>query len=303
MEIDFFKQHITGIISSIKTPFLLNGEIDYQGLRNFIEFALEAGAKTVLLTPGDSLYNVLTDNEIADVTKFAAKAIGKRAMFLAASDYWWTGKTTEYVRYACDAGADAVLVSPPERGMTVQGLVDYYKTVSQERPVFILSAGLSSVGMQGALKTVSILLEEAPNVMGFKEDYEPRFAQQACLLAHDKWAIFAGGAKQTHMDMLPYGCDGYMSVFITYKPKIAHAYWKAIEESNLRKAVEIIRDYDLPLFKFIYSEFAAGGDAAQHGMLEVAGICGRWRRNPLPNLTDADMDKLRYFLKEHGMAI
>ena len=44
--------------------------------------------------------------------------------------------------------------------------------------------------------------------------------------------------------------------------------------------------------------FAAGGDAGQHGLLELAGICGRWRRNPLPDLTEADMEQLKSFLAD-----
>ena len=103
------------------------------------------------------------------------------------------------------------------------------------------------------------------------------------------------------MDILPYGCDGYMSLFIHHKPDIAHRYWRAVERNDLAAASGIIRDYDLPLFRFIGSEFAAGGDAAIHGMLELAGIAGRWRRKPLPDLSDADLEKLRAFLAEKAM--
>lgn len=301
MSIDYFRHHVTGPIASIFTPFLRDGEIDYEGLRTFIEFSINAGSRTILFTPGNSLYSVLTDDDIAELTKFAAETIGKRAMFLAASNLWWTGKTVEFARFARGAGAAAVLVSPPDRGMTVDELVDFYKTVSAEDPVFILSARLSSVGVQGAIEVVERLVAEAPNVVGFKEDYAPQFAHQACLVAHDKWAIFAGGAKETHLDMFPYGCDGYMSVFIHHKPEIAHRYWSAIERCDLAAASGIIRDYDLPLFRFIGSAFAAGGDAALHGMLELAGLSGRWRRKPLPSLTDPDMERLRAFLAGKGM--
>ena len=108
--------------------------------------------------------------------------------------------------------------------------------------------------------------------------------------------MFAGGQKQTHMDMLPYGCDGYMSTFMKFKPEIAHTYWAAIEKGDLKEAIAVIEGYDMPLFQFLYTTFPAGGDAAQHGLLELAGICERWRRKPLPDLTDEDMEKLQSFL-------
>lgn len=301
MDPESFRHHVTGPIASLKVPFLRDGSIDYAGMQRFIDFAIDAGARTVLCTPGDSLYGVLTDDEIAAITRHAAQAVGKRAMFLAAGASWWTAKAVEFVRYARGVGAAAVLVSPPDRGMTVESIVEYYSAVSAEHPVFILSARLSPVGIGGAVEVVKRLLHEAPNVVGLKEDYTPGFAHQACLLAHGRWAIFAGGAKETHMDMLPYGCDGYMSIFIHHKPEIARRYWSAIERRDLAAASRIIRDYDLPLFRYIGSGFAAGGDAALHGMLELAGIAGRWRRAPLPSLTDEDLERLADFLTEKGM--
>ena len=113
--------------------------------------------------------------------------------------------------------------------------------------------------------------------------------------------IFAGGQKQTHMDMLPYGCDGYMSTFIKFKPDVAHAYWSAVEKGDLHSAVDVIARYDMPLFDYLYNTFPAGGDAAQHAVLELAGICGRWRRSPLPDLSDEEMERLKAFLADGDM--
>ena len=60
----------------------------------------------------------------------------------------------------------------------------------------------------------------------------------------------------------------------------------------------VIESYDMPLFRFLYSTYCAGGDARHHGLLELFGICSRWRRNPLPYLTNSDTEKLKTFLAE-----
>ena len=57
----------------------------------------------------------------------------------------------------------------------------------------------------------------------------------------------------------------------------------------------------MPLFEYLYNTFPAGGDAAQHAVLELAGICGRWRRRPFANLSDEEMEQLKAFLTENGM--
>ena len=301
MDIDRFRHHLAGPVASINTPFLENDDIDYDGLRRFVDFCIEAGAGTVLFTPGDSLYSLLTEAEVAEMTAFTAGIVDKRALFIASAGFWSTPQTAAFAEYARDRGADAVIVAPPDRGMTVDGLVAYYGAVSQALPAFILSAGLVSVGVRGALETVERLLDEVPGVVGFKEDFGPDFARGACARAHDKWVIFAGGQKQTHMDMLPYGCDGYMSTFIKFKPDVAHAYWSAVGKGDLDSAVDVIARYDMPLFDYLYNTFPAGGDAAQHAVLELAGICGRWRRSPLPDLSDAEMERLKAFLADNGM--
>jgi 4-hydroxy-tetrahydrodipicolinate synthase len=301
MNTNSFKARVTGPIVSINTPFLKSGDIDYDGLANFIDYSIDAGSKCVLFTPGDSLYCVLTDDEVFELTKFAGEQIKDRAMYLASADCWSTDKTESFARFAKEAGADATLVFPPNRGSTVHDMVDYFKAVSEHLPVFLLSASLAPLGVKGALETVKILLDEAPNIVGLKEDYGPEFIRPACLLAHEKWAIFAGGQKQTHMDMVPYGVDGYMSIFMTFKPEISQRYWAAIENNDLTAATLVIRDYDMPTIDFLYSQFPAGGDAAQHGMLELAGICQRWRRQPLSDLSDEEMEKLRGFFQDLGL--
>jgi len=301
MDTEYYRQQVTGPVVSINTPFTRDGEIDFAGLRQFVDFAIDAGTKALLFTPGDSLYMALTDDEVAELTRVTAEHIGDRALFIAAGDFWWTGKTLEFGEYARSVGADAYIAVPPIRGSTVAELVNFYTAASQVLPVFILSGSLGAAGVRAALEAVDILLEEAPNVVGFKEDFSSAFARPACLAAHERWAIFAGGQKQTHMDMHPYGCDGYMSIYMTCKPEIAHSYWGAIERGDLVAAAGVIRDYDMPLVEHLYSAYPAGGDAAQHALLELAGICGRWRRKPLPDLTDAEMEALRAFLQNRSM--
>ena len=77
------------------------------------------------------------------------------------------------------------------------------------------------------------LYHEVPGVMAVKDDVGGEFICKLCLMTHDRWALSAGGQKQNHLLMLPYGVDGYLSTFISFKPEIAWRYWKAIEAGNL----------------------------------------------------------------------
>ena len=286
MDTDRFRHHLAGPVASINTPFLEHDGIDYAGLRRFVDFCIDSGAGTVLFTPGDSLYSLLTEAEIAEMTEFTARVVNGRALFIASAGFWSTKQTAGFAEYARDCGADALIVAPPDRGMTVDGLVAYYGAVSQALPAFILSAGLVSVGVRGALETVERLLDEVPGVVGFKEDFGPDFARGACVRAHEKWVIFAGGQKQTHMDMLPYGCDGYMSTFIKFKPEVAHAYSSAIETKTSigRRHHRALRHAIVVTLQVPFRP----RDAAQHAVWN-AGICGRWRCKPPARFTNREL--------------
>ena len=81
---------------------------------------------------------------------------------------------------------------------------------------------------------------------------------------------------------------------------MSHDYWKAIQAEDMAKAVEIIETFDLPLFEFIQPR-QGSFDAWFHGMYELYGLCGRWRRPPYYSLSDAEMEQLRDFLKKQRL--
>jgi dihydrodipicolinate synthase/N-acetylneuraminate lyase len=98
------------------------------------------------------------------------------------------------------------------------------------------------------------------------------------------------------MLLLPYGVDGYLSTFITFKPEIAWRYWAAVERNDLAGARAVIRDYDMPLFDYLIAS-PGSFDAAIHGIYELFGLAKRYRRPPYHSLTDKQMEELADFLR------
>ena len=126
------------------------------------------------------------------------------------------------------------------------------------------------------------------------------FARKMSLLVHDRWAVISGGQKQNHLNNHPYGCDGYLSTFLSIKPALAHAYWRAVEGNNLPEARRIIRDYDHPFFELVLN-LPGGFNAGIQAILELKKIAQRWRRPPYSSLTDAEMESLANSLKNIGL--
>jgi 4-hydroxy-tetrahydrodipicolinate synthase len=293
---------LSGPWPSIHTPFTKSGEIDYAALRGQLDFALEAKAKAVVLTWGDSLFSILTDDEIAAVTKVVVEHIDGRAFVVAATDRWWTGRAAEFAAYCDELGADMVMALPPDwaASTTVDTLVDYYAALTEHLPVMLVTNYLSRRGAPFALELCGRLLKEVPGVIAVKDDLCNDTICKICLMAHDRWTISAGGQKKNHMLMMPYGVDGYLSTFMTFNPKIAWRYWNAIEDNDMDAAMEVVRKFDMPFFDYIIG-CEGSFDAAIHGIDEIIGCGRRWRRMPYYSLTDRQMAELKEFLRKHKM--
>ena len=296
---DEMRARLTGPIPSLKTPFHRDGEIDYYGLRRLIDCNLSAGAKALMLTAGDSQYVALTEQEIAEVTRITIDHTAGRALVIAADRYYHTTQSVAFARYARDAGADILMVMPPDWGgsCTPQSMAEHYRTVAEIMPVMVVTNVFIARGQKFGLDTLELVRDSVPNVVAVKDDMIGEFARKMALLVHGHWAVISGGQKQNHLLTHPYGCDGYLSTFLSFKPEIAHAYWQAVTSGDLPAARRIIRDYDFPFFELVMS-LPGGFNAGIQAMHELTGIAGRWRRPPYHSLTDGQFDMLRDRLKQ-----
>ena len=287
---------LTGPVMSVHTPFTRDGAIDFDSLRGLVELGIDGGSTTMLLTYGDSLFSLLTDDEVAEVTRVVAEQTAGRAAVVAADRIWWTGKTVAFARYAREVGADLLMVLPPDwaGSCTADTLVAHYSAAADEIPVMVVTNVFSRSHGLG-LEVLRRLRDEAPGVVAIKDDLVGVFARKMALLLHGHWAIISGGQKQNHFDLIHYGCDGYLSTLVTFAPQITQAYWKAVQANELDAAAGIIRDYDMPYFEYVLN-VVGSFDAALHGTYELFGLAQRWRRPPYHSLTDEQMEALSQFI-------
>ncbi|MCE9592107.1 MAG: dihydrodipicolinate synthase family protein [Planctomycetes bacterium] len=278
-------------IPSIRTPFLRDGAINYPGLRDYVERCIAHGAQALMLTYGDSLFSLLTDAELADVTRAVVEQACGRAKIIAADRQWWTGKCVEWAKFCREIGADIVMVYPPDwvQSCTIETLADHYTAVSRELPVMLVTIALIKRDEEFRMELVRRLYENSPGVVSVKDDICGPFGQRMAAAVHDRWTVIAGGTKQIHFDLAPHGCRGHLSTLLVYKPDIARRYWSAVTAGDTAAAKKIVDDYDIPMFAAM-SALPGSFDAGMHAWSELAGIHPRWRRAPYYNLTDAEMN-------------
>lgn len=80
---DEIHELLAGPVMSVHTPFCQDGQIDYASLRGLVDRGIENSSTTMLLTYGDSLFSLLTDDEVAEVTRVVAEQTRGRASIWA----------------------------------------------------------------------------------------------------------------------------------------------------------------------------------------------------------------------------
>jgi 4-hydroxy-tetrahydrodipicolinate synthase len=300
ISVDEAKQALTGPVASVSVPFCKDGAIDYRGLKNCVDFIIEAGSGVVLLTYGDSLFNILTDLEISEITKNVTKQTRGRTVVVAAGR-WWTGEAVKFARYAREIGVSIFMALAPEWAncTNAQTLAQYYWTISKEIPLMLVTSLASNKVLP--LETVRLLMQEDTGIVAVKDDVCGSYGRRLANLINGKWALLSGGGKENFLDLMPYGGDGYLSVYMRFKPTVAKDFWRSIKANDLKKAKAIITLYEMPFFEDIKVKIGVDDDALVHAALEIFGVAGRWRREPFCNMDDGQMEQMREFFKERNL--
>ena len=120
----------TGAATAIITPLDENG-VDYGKFEELIEWQIKEGIDAIVVAGTTGEGSTLTDEEHKAVIKFAVDKIAGRVPVIAGTGSNDTAYAIELTKYACEAGADAMLVVTPYYNKATQnGLYTHFKTVA-----------------------------------------------------------------------------------------------------------------------------------------------------------------------------
>ncbi|MGC9318440.1 MAG: dihydrodipicolinate synthase family protein, partial [Armatimonadota bacterium] len=230
---DEVRHHLTGPVTSIFMPFTRDGAIDERSLRGMIDRDIQNGSRSIILTAGDSMFNILTDDEADRVTRITVEQTAGRAMVVAADKSWWLGREIEWARRVREIGADMLMARPPGGIVEPEAFVEYYRGVARHIPVMVVTNVFDRDEMDFNRRTIEMVRDRVDGVMAMKDDLIGDFITQVAPLVHGEWAVMSGGQMKNHLFTLPYGCDGFMDVFRMLNPDISDRYWAAIQAEDL----------------------------------------------------------------------
>lgn len=293
------REAITSIVPSISTPFLENGDVDFATLKSMTDFLIESGAKTLLITLGDSLLSVLTDREVFELTRTVVDAADHRAMVIGCTKQWCLPQAIEFANACVDMGCDMVIPTPPDwaHHCTADNLQKYYETIGAIAPVMLLSNLTSGRGIP-----MSLYEKMGPEqgIMAVKDDMPGNYGRRMGPIIKDKMAFLSGGRVENFLDTAPYGADGYLSIFARMFPELEKPYFKAIKEGRYAEAAYFVDTIEAPFLDWC-AQNSVCFDAAIRGMMEIAGVAKRYARFPYSSLSDEKMDSLKQWLQSKNI--
>jgi 4-hydroxy-tetrahydrodipicolinate synthase len=158
-----------GFATALATPMTSTG-VDYDALARLIDFQLEGGINGLVAvgTTGESA--TLEPWERKEVIRFTIDRVNGRVPVVAGTGTNNTAHVLDFTKFACDNGADGVLVVTPYYNKATQGgLIAHYTAVADasDKPVIIYNVPSRT----GVDMSVSVYQELAkrPNIAGIKE--------------------------------------------------------------------------------------------------------------------------------------
>lgn len=158
-----------GVFNILATPFDESGKIDEESLRSLVDFQVKAGAAglTILGIMGEVSKLAEAERDLV-VTTVLSQVEGRIPVVVNAT-HSGTRVVIDLARRAADAGAAGIMVAPPSNLRNLDGLADFYRTISQATslPIVVQDEPVTTgvimpASFLAGLGLPMIKLEEAP---------------------------------------------------------------------------------------------------------------------------------------------
>ena len=235
---------VKGSIVALVTPMLEDGSVDYDGLKNLIEFhiANKTDAILVLGTTGES--PTLSHEEDEQVAKFTIDQVNKRIPVYVGSGSNSTLTALKQSKKFEEMGADALLVITPYYNKTNdEGMIKHFQTIADGVNIPIVMYNVPGrTGCSISEHAVSVLSKHK-NIKGIKEaSGNIGYVMKIAKYLNDDFVMYSGNDDMI-VPVLSAGGIGVISVLANIVPEDVHNLVHEYLNGNTKKSLEIQLKY------------------------------------------------------------
>ena len=293
-----FKSSIfTGAATAIVTPFK-NGAVDYESFGKIIDAQIAGGIDAIVVAGTTGEAATLTHEEHCECIKYTVEKVEGRVPVIAGTGSNDTAYGIELSKYACEVGADALLlVTPYYNKANPKGLIKNFLDTAEatDKPIILYNVP-SRTGCNISLpvyrelakhERIVAVKEASGNLSAIAELFDE---------CGDYFDIYSGNDDQI-VPMMSLGGKGVISVLSNILPKETHDMCQHCLDGNFKDAAKM----QLKYLKLINALFCEVNPIPVKTAMSLLGACDIEMRLPLYEMEDANREKLISVMKAYSL--
>ncbi len=286
-----------GVGTAIITPMTKDG-VDYETFARMIDWQIEEGVDALVIAGTTGEGSTLSDEEHREVLKFSVEKIAGRVPMIAGTGSNDISYAISLTKYACEIGADAVLVVTPYYNKATQkGLIKSFTAIADASTIPVILYNVPSrTGCNIEPETCAELAKH-PRIVGVKEA-SGNISQIAKIaaLTNGEFDIYSGNDDQI-VPILSLGGKGVISVLSNIAPKETVEICDSFFEGRVEESAKLQLEY-LSLINALFCEV---NPIPVKAAVAAMGFCENIIRLPLTPMEAENEEKLLALMKENGL--
>lgn len=276
----------TGAATAIITPLTKDG-VDYERFGRLIDWQIAEGIDAIVAVGTTGEGSTLTDEEHKEAIRFCVERVAGRVPVIAGTGSNDTAYAIEMTRFACEVGADAMLlVTPYYNKATQRGLIESFRAIADASTKPCILYNVPSRTGCNLTPASAATLAEHPNIVAIKEASGniSQIAELASLVG-DKMDIYSGNDDQI-VPILSLGGKGVISVLSNLMPRATHDMCQYFFDGDVKAS----RELQLRLVPLVNALFSEVNPIPVKAAMAAMGYCENYLRLPLTTM-DTEKEK------------
>lgn len=285
---------LQGSLVALITPMNQDGSINFEQLRNLIDWHIENGTDAIVAvgTTGESA--TLSVDEHLTVIEETVKHVNKRVPVIAGTGANNTAEAIELSKAAEKVGADCTLsVVPYYNKPSQEGIYRHFKAIAEAVAIPMIIYNVPGRTVVSMTNETILRLAEIPNIIGVKEA-SGDVARDIELInaAPEGFAVYSGD-DPTGLPFILCGGHGVISVAANVAPKLFADMCRAALNHDTETACRL-NEQLIPLYNTMFCE---PSPAAPKWAVAKLGKCDPYVRLPIVELSQSGQTKVRSALE------
>ena len=286
-----------GAATALITPLTAAG-VDFERLGKLIDWQIDEGIDALVIAGTTGEGSTLTDEEHRAVLKYSVERAAGKTPIIAGTGSNDTDYAVSLTKFACDVGADAMLVVTPYYNKATQkGLIQMYTAIADASTKPLILYNVPSRTGVGIEPSTYAALADHPMIAAIKEaNGNISKIMETAALVGDRLDIYSGNDDQV-TPILSAGGAGVISVLSNLMPRetseMCHRWFRGDIEGSRKMQL----DY-LPLINTLFCEV---NPIPVKAAMAAMGFCENYLRLPLTTMEPEHAEKLYALMRGHGL--